>query len=525
MRRLDPCYAFLLLVFALLLPADYAGSEEAAPADAERPKPARAPKFMRKALTGWRVVLIGAGSLDILFQDGDRQEGYGGLAFAKMLPIHGRSDYRPALVVQDIGVMRPAYLIPLLYTSCFRPFCPQIVIEGQWAFIGSAHRGEIRVLSSATDGPLVFSFEFIFRAHPIIIEYDLFRLSGVITLDASQDGVEAEAEAILRNISGRPVRVLKSPDQDRGQYKAGTLLRLLMLQSSYTCEPIVGGAYPEFVRDSQKGLGGNRNYRFHTDDLRTKEKVLMPPYLSRSIFLGSKEGEIEYRLSNDTSAYETYDGELSPYAKLIQGVHGMPDARSLRSHNDLMPLCSWSVELVSTSGSLGSALKAALQHSIVTGHGPDADNVSAFYAPAPEYFRKTGGTIPADFEQHFTFVIRNPPEGTVLRYPVPPKVLTADRTAITVETGVDVPEDRASLPVTLQLFLSDKPLDDATMPAPALEKTFPVVGSQERVELDIAELTRRYEGEIYARILAHCLRTYAVDLPGGRFSRTQFTIE
>jgi len=506
------------LVAVLSLPAI------AVPCLAETTLPA-APKFMQRTVGDWQVTLLLDGTLDVSFPTGKTEEAYNSVAFGKRLKVHGEEGYRTAFIVQDIGVMRPTYLIPMLYTSCFRPFCPQVFINGEWKFIGAANRGNIEIAEVDSDGALVYSFEFIFRAWPIEIDYDLFRFAGEATVHISQDGLVVRTTARIENISGAPVKVMPEPGQDFGQAKAGTLMRLLMLQSSYSCEPTSDNTYPDFVLESQKGFGRNGDYRFHTDDLITKERVLVPPYLSKSIFLGSSGGEVEYRLSNDTSEYETYGGELSPYANVIQGVYNAPDATSLRSHNDLMPICDWSVELVATGGSMGSGLKAGLQNSIATGHGPDADNVSAFYAPATEYFLSTGGTIPADFAQEFEFTLSNPPRGTLIRYPAVPKVTSVNQEKMVLETGIDVPEGTESLPVSIQIYLSDTPLVDEDMPPAALEVDVPISDSRQSVEIDISALTREYEGRIFGRVLAHFRRTYAVDLSTGLFDSTEFIIE
>ncbi len=460
----------------------------------------------------WQITTFGDGVMGYVGPDkGQAPVRVTSVNLSKKITVHGEERYLPAFVMVDLGVARPTYLTPYFSVTGFRLFCPMVRVGDASTFVGSAHRSRFEFLRVTEDGDIAFAYEFIYRTWPIETERDLFRIAGEMTLSASQDGIVADSTCRLENISGEPVQIDKWADEANPMFKAGSLFRMLMLQSGYCCEPVSDGDFDEYLKESHEGRGNNGDYLFHTDDLMAKEKVLMPPYASRSVFFTDADGETEYRLSNDRSRLLTYGVDWMVGADTIRGAHGTSDVTEIRSHNDLMPHASWSVRLVSTSGSLGDGLKGTMTQAIENEHGPDGDTITAGYSPDADYLVQNDGAIPADFRQNLRFVVSNPPQGTLIRRPAAPSIVEVSRERLVVETGIDLPDGYGSLPVSVQLYLSEQPLVDDTMPPVALERDFDLSKSKEEVEVDIGDLTAESEELRYGRILVHFKRNYAID--------------
>jgi len=473
----------------------------------------------------WQINYGGKGGMDFVGTDQKKSvDGIWHVGFSKKISINGKEQYRPAWVMLDIGAARPTYLTGQFLISCFRLFCPTVLVNDKPIMVGSANRGKIEILRVTDEGDIVFKYEYIYRTWPVATDKDLFKLSGEMTLAASQDGIVVDSTGTLENISGESIQIDKRVDETNPMFKAGSQFKMLLLQSNYSCEAVSNNKYPEYLKESHKGRGNNGDYLFHTDDMKTKEKVFLPPYVSRSIFFRDKKGQTEYRIKNDKSEYLSYGVDWMKDSCVIRGALGSSDTIDIRSYNDIMPHVSWSVSLPSTSGSLGNGLKGTLTHSVQTQWGPDGDNVSAGYAPSADYFLKNNGVIPADFKQEFHFIVSNPPQGTVIRRPAAPKILTASREKLKIETGIDLPDGYENLPVTVQLYLSETPLIEDTMPPVALEKNFDLSKGKEIVELDISSLSSRDTDKKYGRVLVHFNRNFAVDYTSGYIAFEDFQL-
>ena len=99
----------------------------------------------------------------------------------------------------------------------------------------------------------------------------------------------------------------------------------------------------------------------------------------------------------------------------------------------------------------------------------------------------------------------------LIRRPAPPRLVGVSKNRLVLETGIDLPEGQGSLPVSVQLYLSETPLDDDMMPPVALEETRDLSASRETVELDLSALTAANDALRYGRVLVHFRRSFAID--------------